>query len=178
MTHFSLHALHSTLSQSQSALLSFHHTAFEQQGLLKKRLLPSTMDIGAADPEPKTQVFDVMYLWVDQILVVLIPAATTVVAFLEKHVVMPSSSLTFIITLLIAFAGIKAQGQPDFPFITHPLLVRFSINSIVMYGLSCVAELVALGLDHSTSVFAIMARLGKLSSLCILVTSLTCLFYF
>ncbi|KAK1419003.1 hypothetical protein QVD17_28158 [Tagetes erecta] len=134
------------------------------------------MDIGAADPVP--QVLDVMCVRVGLILLDLIHAATTVFAFLQQHVVMPpSSSLNFIITLFLAFTGIKSQGQPDFPFITHPLLARFSINSIVMYGLCCAAELVTSGLDPN-SLFVIIPRFGKLCSLCILVTSLACLFYF
>ncbi|KAM0069723.1 hypothetical protein Hdeb2414_s0001g00004851 [Helianthus debilis subsp. tardiflorus] len=58
---------------------------------------------------------------------------------------MPKSGLSFIITVLLAFAAMKCQCQPGFPYFTHPHLVRFTINSVLMYGFSCAAELVASG---------------------------------
>ncbi|KAK1419004.1 hypothetical protein QVD17_28159 [Tagetes erecta] len=105
----------------------------------------------AAGPEPKTKhvkdaylIASLRHLWEHYY-----PRLT----FLEERVVMPHSALNFIITLLLAFAAIKSQGQSDFPFITHPRVVRFSINSIVMYGLCCAAGLVTSGLDPNSLFF-------------------------
>ncbi|KAK1418998.1 hypothetical protein QVD17_28152 [Tagetes erecta] len=102
-----------------------------------------------------------------------------IVAFVEAHVAMPPSALGFIINVLIAFAEIKAQGQPEFPFKTHPRHIRLSVASVIMYGLACAIQLFvsAFGL-HGTSVFAFTARLGKIGSLCLLAASLACLFLF
>ncbi|KAK1418994.1 hypothetical protein QVD17_28148 [Tagetes erecta] len=103
-----------------------------------------------------------------------------IVAFMEERVVMPPSALGFIINILIAFAEIKAQGQPEFPFETHPRHIRLSVASVIMYGLACAIQLVvsAFGLHGTTSVFVVTARLGKISSLCLLAASLACLFLF
>ncbi|KAL8263741.1 hypothetical protein R6Q59_021871 [Mikania micrantha] len=100
-------------------------------------------------------------------------------AFGEEGVVMPHSTLGFIISTLLAFVQIKSQGLPGFPFQTHPQLIMFSVTSLLIYGLASVAELVisAAGVDRS-SVYAITAHLGKIGSLCILVASLASLFYF
>ncbi|KAF5775065.1 hypothetical protein HanXRQr2_Chr13g0607861 [Helianthus annuus] len=98
------------------------------------------------------------------------------VAVVEERVVMPRSALSFIIILLIGFAEIKSQGQPEFPFKTLPHHVRFSITSLLMYGLFCAAEFVASGFDR-ISVYVVVARLGKICSLFILVTSFACLFH-
>ncbi|KAL8263742.1 hypothetical protein R6Q59_021872 [Mikania micrantha] len=101
------------------------------------------------------------------------------VAFGEGGVIMPHSTLAFIINALLAFTEIKSQGQPGFPFVTHPQLTKFSVTSLLLYGLASAAELVvsAAGLDPTTSIYSIIARLGRISSLCILVASLACLFY-
>ncbi|KAK1418995.1 hypothetical protein QVD17_28149 [Tagetes erecta] len=102
-----------------------------------------------------------------------------IVTFVEERVVMPPSALGFIVGVLIAFAEIKAQGQPEFPFETHPRHIRLSVASVILYGLACLIELVvsAFGL-HGTSAFAITTRLGKIGSLCLLAASLACLFLF
>ncbi|MFS8015267.1 hypothetical protein Hanom_Chr15g01354401 [Helianthus anomalus] len=94
------------------------------------------------------------------------------VVFGGQGVVMPRSALSFIIIALLALAEIKSQFQ------THPQAIMFSVNSLLMYGLACAVELVvsAAGLDP-TSVYAIIAHLGKVGSLCILVASLASLFY-
>lgn len=99
--------------------------------------------------------------------------------FGEERVVMPRSALTFIITVLLAFVEIKSQGMSGFPFLSHPHTIMVSITSLLMYGLASAAELVvsAAGLDP-TSVYAIIARSGRIICLCMLVASLTCLFYF
>lgn len=90
---------------------------------------------------------------------------------------MPPSTLTFIITILLGFAEIKSQGKSEFPFQKHPQIVMVSITSVVVYGLASLAEVViaAAGFDHA-SVYAIIARLLRLASLCVLVTSLATLF--
>lgn len=101
------------------------------------------------------------------------------VVFGEEGVIMPPSALTFIINALLAFVEIKSQGQPGFPFQTHPHTIMVSITGLLIYGLASAVELVvsSLGLDH-TSVYAIIARLGRISALCILTASLASLFYF
>ncbi|KAD4178295.1 hypothetical protein E3N88_26886 [Mikania micrantha] len=100
-------------------------------------------------------------------------------AFGEEGVVMPHSTLGFIISTLLAIVQIKSQGLPGFPFQTHPQLIMFSVTNLLIYGLASVAEPVisAAGVDRS-SVYAITAHLEKIGSLCILVASLASLFYF
>lgn len=100
------------------------------------------------------------------------------VALVEEGVIMPQSTLGFIISVFLAFAQIKSQNQSGFPFTTHLHLVKVSITSALMYGLACAIELVvsAVGLGRN-SVFAISARWGKIGCLCILVKSLLCLLY-
>lgn len=99
--------------------------------------------------------------------------------FGEEGVIMPGSALSFIITVLIAFAEIKSQGNSEFPFQTHPHFIMVSVTSLLMYGLASATELLisAAGLD-AISAYAIIARLGRIGSLWILVASLACLFYF
>ncbi|GJZ16823.1 hypothetical protein Tco_0552946 [Tanacetum coccineum] len=101
------------------------------------------------------------------------------VVFAKEGVIMPRSALTFIISTMLAIVEIKLQGQPGFPFEMHPRAIMVSVTSLPVYGLASATELgvSALGLDH-TSVYAIIARLVRICSLCILVTSLACLFYF
>ncbi|KAL8238755.1 hypothetical protein R6Q59_015322 [Mikania micrantha] len=100
------------------------------------------------------------------------------VAFGEAGVIMPHSSLTFIINTLLALVAIKTQCLSGFPFQTHPHIVILSITCIMMYGLASVVELIvlAVGLDRA-SVYAIIAHLGKIGSLCTLVASLASLLY-
>ncbi|KAL8228605.1 hypothetical protein R6Q59_000002 [Mikania micrantha] len=100
------------------------------------------------------------------------------VAFVEASVIMPHSTLSFIINGLLALVEIKTQCLPGFPFQTHPHIIMLSVTSLMMFGLASVAELIvlAVGLDR-TSVYAIIARLGKIGSLCALVASLVSLFY-
>ncbi|MFS7927681.1 hypothetical protein Hanom_Chr04g00311961 [Helianthus anomalus] len=94
------------------------------------------------------------------------------VVFRGEGVAMPPSALSFITNALIALAAIKSQFQ------AYPLAIRFSVNSLLMYGLASAAEVVVscAGLDP-TSVYAITAHLGKIISLCIVVASLASLFY-
>ncbi|KAK1430528.1 hypothetical protein QVD17_13337 [Tagetes erecta] len=100
------------------------------------------------------------------------------VAFGEEGVVMPHSTFGFIINALLAFAEIKSQGRPGFPFQTHPQVIMFSVTSLLMYGLASAVELVvfAAGVDRR-SVYAVVSHLGKIGSLCVLVASLASLFY-
>ncbi|KAL8210133.1 hypothetical protein R6Q57_006865 [Mikania cordata] len=100
------------------------------------------------------------------------------VAFVEAGVIMPHSTLSFIINGLLALVEIKTQCLPGFPFQTHPHIIMLSVTSLMVYGLASVAELIvlAVGLDH-ISVYAIIACLGKIVSLCTLVASLVSLFY-
>ncbi|KAD6453434.1 hypothetical protein E3N88_08139 [Mikania micrantha] len=98
------------------------------------------------------------------------------VAFGEAGIIMPHSSLTFIINTLLALVAIKTQCLPGFPFQTHPHIVILSVTCIMMYCLASVVELIvlAVGLDRA-SVYAIIAHLGKTGSLCTLVASLASL---
>ncbi|MFS7927683.1 hypothetical protein Hanom_Chr04g00311981 [Helianthus anomalus] len=93
-------------------------------------------------------------------------------------VAMPHSALSFIIKALIAFSAIKSQCFPGFPFQTHPILIMFSVTSLVIYGLASAAELFvsSAGLDP-TSVYAVTTHMGKIVSLCIMVASLAALIY-
>ncbi|KAF5775064.1 hypothetical protein HanRHA438_Chr13g0618091 [Helianthus annuus] len=151
-------------------------------------MFQSTIDVSVTDPPPKTKLVNfftgaslILYGCVDRILTLAATVAMPLhhlwdqyypqIAFVEEGVVMPHSTLGFLITLLLVLAEIKAQGEPGFPFKTHPLLVKLSVDSVVMYGLSCSGELVASGLVRA-SAFAIIARLGKICFLCILVISL------
>lgn len=100
--------------------------------------------------------------------------------FVEEAVVMPPSTFTFIITVLLAFVEIKSQGNPEFPFQTHSHAIIVSVTSLLVYGLASAIEHVVIygaGLDP-TSDCAMIARLGRIGSLCILVGSLASLFYF
>ncbi|MFS7927687.1 hypothetical protein Hanom_Chr04g00312021 [Helianthus anomalus] len=96
----------------------------------------------------------------------------------REGVIMPHSALSFIVYALLAFVQIKSQGVPGFPFKTHPQPIMCSVTSLMMYGLASAAELVisAASFDH-TSIYAIIAHLGKVASLCIMVVSLASLFY-
>ncbi|KAL8263743.1 hypothetical protein R6Q59_021873 [Mikania micrantha] len=99
-------------------------------------------------------------------------------AFEEEFVVMPQSTVGFIITALLAFVDIKSQGNPEFPFITHPQAIMVSITSLIMYGLASGAELIVSGACNNPNVvYAIIARLGRIVYLCIMVVSLSSLFY-
>ncbi|CAI9260347.1 unnamed protein product [Lactuca saligna] len=96
--------------------------------------------------------------------------------FGEEAIILPPP-LTFIITGLYAFAEIKSQGA-DFPFQTHPLSTEVAIASLLLYGLASAADhfisvVTPLG---PASVYAIVARLGRLSCLCILMISLASFF--
>ncbi|KAK1419046.1 hypothetical protein QVD17_28202 [Tagetes erecta] len=101
------------------------------------------------------------------------------VAVGEAGIVMPHSTINFMINALLALAEIKAQGVTGFPFQTHPRIIMFSVTSLLLYGLASALELVVysiMGLDP-TSVYAVIAHLGKIASLFILVGSLVFLFY-
>ncbi|KAJ0699729.1 hypothetical protein HanOQP8_Chr10g0359331 [Helianthus annuus] len=100
------------------------------------------------------------------------------VAFGEAGVFMPHSALSFVINALLAFAAIKSQGVPGFPFKTHPQSIMVSVTSLLIYGVASVAKLVVspAGLDR-TSVYVVTAHLRKVGSLCIFVVSLASLFY-
>ncbi|KAI7744769.1 hypothetical protein M8C21_016904, partial [Ambrosia artemisiifolia] len=148
-------------------------------------MVRSTIDISAADPQPKaklltffTDAYLFLYRCVDRILT--LPAATVVtplrhlwdnyyprLAFLEERVIMPHSTLGFIITVLLVLAEIKAQGQPGFPFKTHPHLVKVSVNSVVMYGLSCAAELLASGPGCPLVTKAMSTQISYICHLCL-----------
>ncbi|KAL8263746.1 hypothetical protein R6Q59_021876 [Mikania micrantha] len=99
-------------------------------------------------------------------------------AFEEEFVVMPQSTLGFIITALLAFVDIKSQGNPEFPFVTHPQAIMVSITSLIMYGLASGAELVvSCACNNPTVVYVIIARLGRIVYLCIMVVSLSSMLY-
>ncbi|KAL8238720.1 hypothetical protein R6Q59_015287 [Mikania micrantha] len=101
------------------------------------------------------------------------------IAFMEQRVVMPHSSISFIVNGLLVFVEIKSQGQPGFPFKTHPTSIMFSVTSLLMYGLFCATEFVVYeAIGDPTSVYVIITHLGKICSLYILVASLAYLFYF
>lgn len=152
-------------------------------------IIPSTnvIDTPIADPHPKkvlvfiTTVCLILFQLVSHIFTIAVLAIREYyprVAFGEAGVVMPYSTLNFIINALLAFIEIKAQDMPGFPFQTHPHAIMCSVTSLLMYGLATVAELVVstAGLDR-TSIYAIVVHLAKIGSLCILVASLASLFY-
>ncbi|MFS7927684.1 hypothetical protein Hanom_Chr04g00311991 [Helianthus anomalus] len=55
------------------------------------------------------------------------------VAFGEEGVFMPQSALSFVINTLLAFAAIKSQGVPGFPFKTHPQSIMVSVTSLLCW---------------------------------------------
>lgn len=95
--------------------------------------------------------------------------------FGEETVIMPPSSLTFMISCLYAFAEIKSQGS-EFPFRTHPQSTNVAVASLLFYGVASTAEHIvsATRLDPA-SAYAIIARLGRVCCLWILVASLASL---
>lgn len=109
------------------------------------------------------------------------PAETNFItaAFDEEVVALPPSTLSFIITALLALVDIKSQGNPEFPFQTHPRVIMLSVTCLVMYGLVSGAEfVVSVAGIHSTSIYAVIARLARIGYLCILVVTFSSLFYF
>ncbi|KAL8263785.1 hypothetical protein R6Q59_021915 [Mikania micrantha] len=103
--------------------------------------------------------------------------STAAFLFGQEGVIMPPDTLPFVIKTLIDFLKIKSQGQPGFPFDTHPKLTKFSITCLLMFVLASVAEhfVSGPGFDPNTSVFPVIARLGKNTSLYSMVASLACL---
>ena len=84
--------------------------------------------------------------------------------------------LKFVIVGLYSLVEIKSQDKTGFPFETNPCAMRVSVNCLLMYGLTSVAENVVSAAP--TSLCAIVFRLGRMVSLGILVGSLASLFYF
>ncbi|KAI3689735.1 hypothetical protein L2E82_47702 [Cichorium intybus] len=94
----------------------------------------------------------------------------------EAGIILPSP-LSFVITSLCTFVQIKAQGS-EFPFQTHPRSIKVVVTSIHFYGLVSMAEhFISSSSVGPASVYAIIARLGRMGGLCILVVSLASLFY-
>ncbi|GJV25259.1 hypothetical protein Tco_1377954 [Tanacetum coccineum] len=50
-------------------------------------------------------------------------------------VALPQSTFTLIISALLAFAAMKSQGNPGFPFETHSQMAKIPIACFVIYGL-------------------------------------------
>lgn len=48
----------------------------------------------------------------------------------------PHAPIVFILGSLIGFAGVKAQGDPNFPFKTHETLIKCSITSLLFFGIA------------------------------------------
>ena len=97
--------------------------------------------------------------------------------FGESTLIMPPCPLSFIITSLYAFADIKSQGS-EFPFHTHPRSINVAVTSLLFYGLASGAEhFICVSRLGPVSVYAMVARLGRITCLCILVVSLASLFY-
>ncbi|CAH1453801.1 unnamed protein product [Lactuca virosa] len=97
--------------------------------------------------------------------------------FREEAVIMPPSPFSFIVTSLCVFAEIKSQGS-QFPFQTHPQSMNIVVTSLLFYGLASAAEhFISVTHLGPTSVYAIIARLGRICCLCILVACLASLFY-
>ncbi|KAI3689736.1 hypothetical protein L2E82_47703 [Cichorium intybus] len=96
--------------------------------------------------------------------------------FGEEAVIMPSP-FNFIITNLYALVEIKSQGSEN-PFQTHPQSMNVVVTSLLFYGLaSAVEHFISATRLERLSVYSIIARLGKICCLCILVASLSSLFY-
>ncbi|KAK1419045.1 hypothetical protein QVD17_28201 [Tagetes erecta] len=86
---------------------------------------------------------------------------------------MPSSSFTFVITSLFAFTAIKSQGDTKFPFNTHPQAIWLSVTCVLLYGFASAGQYLVTSTARlgPNSVYAIVACLGRMVSLCILVVS-------
>lgn len=93
-----------------------------------------------------------------------------------EDLIIPGSTLKFVIAGLLGFAEIKSQGKTGFPFETHPQAVMVAVSSLLMYGFASAAEHI---LSATLIVdYALIARLGRMVSLYMLVGSLATLFYF
>ncbi|PWA87490.1 hypothetical protein CTI12_AA130030 [Artemisia annua] len=91
----------------------------------------------------------------------------------------PGPVFKYVTMSLMGFVEIKSQCVTGFPFHTHPHAVKVSITSILFYGFASIADRAASARGlNDTSVFAIIARLGRIFSLCIFMASLAYLFYF
>ncbi|GJT78537.1 putative RNA polymerase II transcription factor B subunit 1-1 [Tanacetum coccineum] len=84
-------------------------------------------------------------------------------------VVEPPSQTDFIITGLLAFVSIKAQGDHGFPFHTHAKSVKLSLISLLFYGFASAAEV---SVRHGNSTHRAIAYLGRIVSVGLLVGSL------
>ncbi|XP_024996850.1 uncharacterized protein LOC112529713 [Cynara cardunculus var. scolymus] len=99
-------------------------------------------------------------------------------AFGEESALMPGSDLNFIIIGLLAFLGIKAQGNTGFPFQTNPRTTMVSVSSLITFAVASSAKHVfSVGRPALTSIYTVVARLGRMVSLVTLVGSLTLLLY-
>ncbi|KAI3689734.1 hypothetical protein L2E82_47701 [Cichorium intybus] len=88
--------------------------------------------------------------------------------FGEEEVIMFPSPLNFIVIGLYAFTEIKSQGS-DFPFKTHPRSTNVAVTSLLFYGLASIAKhFISATRLGPASVYAIIANLGRIGSLCIL----------
>lgn len=149
--------------------------------------IPLAEQVIVVNPQPAETRLHPLFQWVIRILLICGgPVAPLYRLWADYYrqvpvgggAIMPHSTLNFIINALLAFVEIKSQGAKEFPFKTHPQTIMFSVTSLMIYGLASAAELVisAAGLDP-TCIYAVIAHLGKVISLCILVISLASLFY-
>ncbi|CAI9291355.1 unnamed protein product [Lactuca saligna] len=130
-------------------------------------------------PEAGTHNFGTafMFKYIDQTFNLLEPVGRLWInyfprAFGEETVIMPPSSLTFMISCLYAFAEIKSQGS-EFPFQTHPRSTNLAVTSLLFYGVASTAEhIVSATRLGPASVYAIIARLGRICCLCVLLKAL------
>ena len=96
--------------------------------------------------------------------------------FGEESLIKLPDPLTLIITGLCSLVEIKSQGG-DFPFQTHPRSINVALASLLVYGFTSALEhfVSATGLAP-ISVYAIIARLGRIGCLFIMIASLASLF--
>ena len=96
----------------------------------------------------------------------------------EQGVVLPRSTLSFIITTLLALVAIRSQGNPEFPYQTNPRSVMAAVTCVVMYGLASAAELImTLATDFDPDMVVGIARLGMAGSLCLFTAFLASMLY-
>ena len=93
-------------------------------------------------------------------------------------VVLPRSTLSFIITTLLALVAIRSQGNPEFPYQTNPISVMAAVTCVVMYGLASAAELIMThATDFDPDMVVVIARFGMLGSLCLFTAFLASMLY-
>ncbi|GJV25258.1 hypothetical protein Tco_1377953 [Tanacetum coccineum] len=99
----------------------------------------------------------------------------------DVDVALPQSTFTLIISALLAFAAMKSQGNPGFPFETHSQMVKIPIACFVIYGLlSAAVYLVKLLAPNQNPNPGLVARahIGWICLMWIVVASLVSLLFY